>query len=113
MKEIKAIIQPFMLSKVMDSLRKLDNLPGITVSEVRGFGKSPAADAGEKVTDGSHEYVKKVKLETVVQDGRVEDVLTVIQEYAYTGNTGDGKIFVTSVDDVVKIRTGERGEPVL
>ena len=113
MKEIKAIIQPFMLSKVMDSLRKLENLPGITVSDVRGFGKAPAADAGEKVTDGSLEYVKKVKLEIVVQDDRVGDVLTVIQEYAYTGNTGDGKIFLTGVDDVVKIRTGERGEPVL
>ena len=113
MKEIKAIIRPFMLSKVMDSLRKLDNLPGITVSEVRGFGKSPAADAGEIVTDGSLEYVKKVKLEIVVQDDRVEDVLTVIQEYAYTGNTGDGTIFLTGVDDVVKIRTGKRGESVL
>ncbi|MCH7805413.1 MAG: P-II family nitrogen regulator [Acidobacteria bacterium] len=113
MKEIKAIIQPFMLSKVMDSLRKLDNLPGITVSEVRGFGKSPAADAGEKVTDGSLEYVKKVKLEIVVQDDRVEELLRVIQEFAYTGNTGDGTIFLTGVDDVMKIRTGERGEPVL
>ena len=113
MKEIKAIIQPFMLSKVMDSLRKLDNLPGITVSEVRGFGKSLAADAGEKVTDGSLEYVKKVKLETVVEDVRVEDVLSVIQKHAYTGNTGDGKIFVTSVDEVVKIRTGKKGESVL
>lgn len=113
MKEIKAIVQPFMLSKVMDSLRKLDNLPGVTVSAVQGFGKSMAADAGEKVTDGSLEYVKKVKLEIVVPDVRVEDVLTVIQEYAYTGNTGDGKIFVTSVDDVVKIRTGKRGESVL
>ncbi|MCZ6768616.1 MAG: P-II family nitrogen regulator [Acidobacteria bacterium] len=97
----------------MDSLRKLDNLPGIAVSEVRGFGKSPAADAGEIVTDGSLEYVKKVKLEIVVQDDRVEDVLTVIEEYTYTGNTGDGKIFLSGVDDVVKIRTGKRGESVL
>ncbi len=113
MKEIKAIIQPFMLSKVMDSLSKLDNLPGTTVSEVRGFGKSGFADASEKVTDGSLEYVKKVKLEIVVQDHRVEDVLRVIQKHAYTGNTGDGKVFVSSVDEVLKIRTGKRGESVL
>ena len=110
MKEIKAIIQPFLLSKVVEALKDVEGLPGVTVSEVRGFGRARAAGARDTVFDGTVEYVKKAKLEIVVPDYLVEPVLKVIVEKAHTGNPGDGKIFVYPVSDVVKIRSGEHGE---
>ncbi len=104
MKEIKAIIQPFKLAGVVDALREIEGLPGITVDEhIHGFGKS------ESPSD-LVEYVQKVKLELVVPDQMVEKVIRTIQSTAHTGNSGDGKIFVYQVQDVVKIRTNERGE---
>lgn len=111
MKEIKATIQPFMLSKVINALKELEGLPGVTVdSEVKGFGKSRAEDAQHKVVEDFVEYSKKVKLEIVVADYLVEAVVQTIQTHAHTGNPGDGRIFISTVDDVIKIRTGERGE---
>lgn len=111
MKEIKAIIQPFMLSKVIGALKELEGLPGVTVdTSVRGFGKGRAADASSRVVEDLVEYVPKAKLEIVVPDDLVETVVSVIQKNAHTGNPGDGKIFVYNVEEVVKIRTGERGE---
>ena len=113
MKEIKAIVQPAMVSRVIASLKALPGLPGVTVSEVKGFGKSRAADATEKVVEDEIEYSKKVKLEIVVPENRVEEVLAAICANAHTGQPGDGKIFVLSVDEVVKIRTGQRGEQAI
>jgi nitrogen regulatory protein P-II 1 len=113
MKEIKAIIQPFMLSKVIDALKQMEGLPGVTVSEVKGFGRTRARDAAEKLVDGSIEYAKKTKLEIVVPDDLAEAVTQTIEEKARTGNTGDGKIFVVRMEDVVRVRTGERGEGAL
>jgi len=113
MKEIKAIIQPAMLSRVIEALKAMADLPGVTVSEVKGFGKSRTADATEKVVEDAVEYSTKVKLEIVVPENRVEDVLATIRANAHTGHPGDGKIFVTTVDDVVKIRTGQRGEQAI
>ena len=113
MKEIKAIIQPAMLSRVIEALKEMADLPGVTVSEVKGFGKSRAADATEKIVEDTIEYSKKVKLEIVVPDSRVEDVVRAICSNASTGHAGDGKIFITTVDDVVKIRTGQRGEEAI
>ena len=110
MKEIKAIIQPFMLAKVINALKELEDLPGVTVSEVKGFGKSRAEDAIEKVVEDEIDYSKKVKLEIVVPNHLAEEVLRIVSTQAHTGRPGDGKIFVSTVDDVVKIRTGERGE---
>lgn len=111
MKEIKAIIQPFMLSKVINALKELDELPGVTVdSDVKGFGKSRAEHAKTKIVEDLVEYAKKVKLEIVVPDRLVETVVQIIQASAHTGTPGDGKIFVYPVEEVVKIRTGERGE---
>lgn len=111
MKEIKAIIQPFMLSKVINALKELEGLPGVTVDfEVKGFGKSRAEDAEDKVVEDLIGYVKKDKLEIVVPDYLVEAVVQITQTHAHTGNPGDGKIFISTVDDVIKIRTGERGE---
>lgn len=113
MKEIKAIIQPFMLSKVINALKELERLPGVTVSEVKGFGKGRAENAEHKVVEDFIEYGKKVKLEIVVPDNLVDEVVGVICANAHTGRPGDGKIFVSTVDEVVKIRTGEKGEQAI
>ena len=110
MKEIKAIIQPFLLSKVVEALKEIEGLPGVTVSDVHGFGRARAVGSRDTVLDGTVEYVKKVKLEIVVSDDLAETVVATIRTKAHTGNPGDGKIFVYAVDDVVRIRTGERGE---
>lgn len=110
MKEIKAIIQPFMLSKVVEALREIEGLPGVTVSDVRGFGRARAVGAPNVVSEGDIDYVKKSKLEVVVPDMLSEEVIETIQRCAHTGNPGDGKIFIHTVDDVVRIRTGGRGE---
>jgi len=109
MKEIKAIIRPFKLLDVVSELQKIENLPGVTISDIRGFGKSKARNAKEKIMDGLIAYVQKVKIEVVVPDEMVERVVSTIQAHAHTGNPGDGKIFIYRVDDVVKIRTNERG----
>lgn len=113
MKEIKAIIQPFLLSKVVDALKEIDGLPGVTVSEVHGFGRAKAVGSPGAFLDGSVEYVKKSKLEVVVPDKLAEKVVQVIREHAHTGNPGDGKIFIYRVEDVVRIRTGEYGESAI
>ena len=114
MKEIKAIIQPFMLSKVINALKEIEGLPGVTVdTSVRGFGKGQASKAAVPVADDSVEYAQKTKVEIVVPDQLVETVVDVIQKHAHTGNPGDGKIFVYNVEAVVKIRTGEHGEDAI
>ncbi len=109
MKEVKAIIRPFKLMEVIEELQKIDRLPGVTVSEIKGFGKGRAREAGDKVRYEMVELVPRIQLEVVVDDPMADEVVDVIQKYSHTGNTGDGKIFVSTVDDVVKIRTNERG----
>ena len=113
MKEIKAIIQPFLLSKVVEALKEIEGLPGVTVSDVRGFGRARAVGVPDAVTDGSVEYVKKSKIEIVVPDDIAEIVVQMIRAKAHTGNQGDGKIFIYEVDDVVRIRSGERGDAAI
>lgn len=114
MKEIKAIVQPFMLTKVIEALKQIEGMPGITVDkDVRGFGVTQTEGTSTKLIDDMVEYVQKVKLETVVPDYMVDLVVLTIQKNAHTGNPGDGKIFIYSVDDVVKIRTNERGEDAI
>ena len=123
MKEIKAIIQPFMLTRVVTALHKIEGLPGITISDIKGFGKSKGKksslsdippEAGENDNDeGIYEFVPKNKIEIVITDELAEIVVNTIQENAHTGNPGDGKIFVTEVRNVVKIRTNDRGEEAI
>lgn len=110
MKEIKAIVQPFRVSRVVSALQTIADLPGITVSDVRGFGRQRARNAPDVVLEGSVFYAKKVQLEIVVPDRLAEEVIRIICENAFTGNPGDGKIFVRSLEEVIRIRTGERGE---
>lgn len=113
MKEIKAVIRPFKLLEVTEALQKIEGLPGVTVSEIKGFGKGRAKNAQDKTVYEMVELVPRVKLEVVVSDGMVDEVIKVIQQYSHTGNTGDGKIFIFDVMDVVKIRTNERGEKAI
>ncbi len=109
MKEIKAIIQPFMLEKVILALEELEHVPGLTISHVLGWGKTRALHAHDQVNIGEHRFAKKVKLEIVVPDELCDTIVRTIEQSAHTGNPGDGKIFVYDITDVVKIRTGERG----
>lgn len=113
MKEIKAIIQPFVTDHVLAALREMSELPGVTVSEVKGFGRGRALGPADSSDEAEIFGVKKIKLEIVVPDGLVEKVVQLIAKHAHTGNPGDGKIFVSIVDDVVKVRTGERGEAAI
>lgn len=109
MKEIKAIVQPFMLEHVLDALRAIDGLPGLTMSQVNGWGKAKATGAIGAIQEAGHAFVPKTKLEIVVPDAMVEPVVNAIARAAHTGRVGDGKIFVYDVADVIKIRTGEHG----
>jgi nitrogen regulatory protein P-II 1 len=113
MKEIKAIIRPAKLLEVTEELHAIDGLPGVTVSEIKGFGKGKARNAADKILYEMVEFIPRIQLEVVVDDAMVDEVVNVIQKYAHTGNTGDGKIFVSTVDEIVKIRTNERGKDAI
>ena len=106
MKEIKAVIQPFMLDKVLSALHQIPGLPGCIVSRIETHGKPAVGEENRDTT-------AKVKLEIVVADALVGNVVSAIQKHAHTGNRGDGKIFVINVADVIAIRSGERGEKAL
>ena len=107
------IMQPFLISRVVEALKMIHGLPGVTVSDVRGFGRAQAAGAVNTVAEGAVEYVKKSKLEVVVPDEMAQKVVETIRQHAHTGNPGDGKIFIHQIDDVIRIRTGEHGESAI
>jgi len=113
MKEIKAVLRPSKLLVVTEELHRIEGLPGVTVSEIKGFGKGRAKDAKDKVVYEMVEFIPRIKLEVVVDDAMVDEVVNVIQKFSHTGNTGDGKIFVVNVEDIVKIRTNERGKDAI
>jgi nitrogen regulatory protein P-II 1 len=108
MKLITAVIKPFKLDDVKDALKAID-VTGITVSEVRGFGRQGGHTETYRGAEYKIDFVPKVSLATVVDDSRVDDVVDTIMKSAATGKIGDGKIWVTEVDRVVRIRTGEEG----
>jgi nitrogen regulatory protein P-II 1 len=112
-KEIKAVIRPSKLFEVTEELHEIPGLPGVTVSQIKGFGKGRAKNAADKVLYELVEFVPRIQLEVVVDDGMVDEVVNVIQKYAHTGNTGDGKIFVSTIDEIIKIRTNERGREAI
>lgn len=113
MKEIKAIIRPSKLLEVTEELNKIEGLPGVTVSEIKGFGKSKARNAKDKIVYELVELVPRIQVEIVVDDDMADEVVSVIQKFSHTGNTGDGKIFVINVEDVIRIRTNERGKSAI
>lgn len=109
MKEIKAIIQPFMLEKVLQALVEVEALPGVTVSQVIGWGESRGAEIEEPVHEAGHAFARKTRLEMVVPDHLATLIIKTITKTARTGRPGDGKIFVHNIVEAVKIRTGQRG----
>ena len=112
MKLIKAIIKPFKLDDVREALSEI-GVQGITVSEVKGFGRQQGHTELYRGAEYRVDFLPKVKLETVVSDDNVENVVNTIRESANTGKIGDGKIFVLSVEQAVRIRTGESDDEAL
>lgn len=112
MKKIEAIIKPFKLEEVKDALNEV-GIYGMTVTEVRGFGRQKGQKESYRGAEYTVEFVPKTKIEVVVADNLVAKVIETILRTAKTGNIGDGKIFVTTLGDVVRIRTGESGERAL
>lgn len=113
MKIITAMVQPFMLSKVTTALEEIEGFPGMTVTDVRGFGRekgSHAKGAPHRIIDDFVEYVKKARIEIVVLDEMVDSIVDTLVKAAHTGNPGDGKVFVWSVERAVRIQTGESNE---
>jgi len=109
MKKIEAIIKPFKLDEVKESLNDI-GVQGITVTEVKGFGRQKGHTELYRGAEYVVDFLPKVKLEIVVKDDVVDKVIETIQKSARTGKIGDGKIFVYSIDEVIRIRTGEKGE---
>jgi len=112
MKKVEAIIKPFKLEEVKEGLAGV-GVQGITVSEVKGFGRQKGHKELYRGAEYVVEFLPKVKLEIVVTDDKLEEVVQAIVKAASTGRIGDGKIFVSPVDDAVRIRTGETGDIVL
>ena len=112
MKKIEAIIRPFKLEDVKIALVN-SGIVGMTVSEVRGFGRQKGQVERYRGSEFTVEFLQKLKIEVVVADESVDAVLTSIAEAAKTGEIGDGKIFVTPIDSVVRIRTGDQNETAL
>src|SRR3990170_4154079 len=109
MKKIEAIIKPFKLDDVKESLKEV-GVKGLTVTEIKGFGRQKGHTELYRGAEYVVDFLPKIKLEIIVSDDMVEKVIQTIVNTARTGRIGDGKIFVSNVDDVVRIRTGERWE---
>jgi nitrogen regulatory protein P-II 1 len=109
LKKIEAIIKPFKLDEVKDALAEV-GIQGMTVTEVKGFGRTGGKKEVYRGSAYVVDFVPKVKLEIVVPDEIVADVIEAIEKSAKTNRIGDGKIFVLPVDEVIRIRTGERGK---
>jgi nitrogen regulatory protein PII len=107
MKKIEAIIRPFKLEDVKIALVNA-GIVGMTVSEVRGFGRQKGQVERYRGSEFTVEFLQKLKLEIVVDDDKVDTVVTAVQDAARTGEIGDGKIFVSTIDSVIRIRTGDR-----
>ena len=109
MKNIEAIIKPFNLEEVKDALAEV-GVVGMSVSEVKGFGRQKGHTEIYRGSEYTVDFLPKVKIETVVADGTVDDAIAAITKAAATGKIGDGKIFVQPIEQAIRIRTGESGE---
>ncbi len=112
MKKIEAIIKPFKLDEVKEALQKV-GVQGITVSEVKGFGRQKGHTELYRGAEYIVDFLPKVKLEIVVEDGTAASVVETLVNAAKTGKIGDGKIFVSNLEEVVRIRTGETGKAAI
>ena len=112
MKKIEAVIKPFKLDDVKEALHEV-GVSGITVTEAKGFGRQKGHTELYRGAEYVVDFLPKVKLEVVVEDDQAGRVVEAIENAARTGRIGDGKIFVTNVEEVVRIRTGERGSDAI
>ena len=109
MKKIEAIIKPFRLDEVKDALNEL-GVQGMTITEAKGFGRQKGHTELYRGAEYVVDFVPKIRIEIVVTDGIAGKVVDAIQRTARTGKIGDGKIFISSIEDAIRIRTGERGD---
>ncbi len=112
MKMVEAIIKPFKLDEVKDKLNEI-GIKGITVSEVKGFGRQKGHTELYRGAEYVVDFLPKIKMEIVVPDSQLDEVVETIMKTAATGRIGDGKIFVLDLVDTIRIRTGERGEEAI
>ena len=108
MKKIEAIIKPFKLDEIKEALQDV-GLQGITVVEAKGFGRQKGHTELYRGAEYVVDFLPKVKIEVVVDDSQLDAAVEAIQKAAYTGRIGDGKIFITNIEEAIRIRTGERG----
>jgi nitrogen regulatory protein P-II 1 len=109
MKKIEAVIKPFKLEEVKDALNNI-GVQGMTITEVKGFGRQKGHTELYRGTEYVVDFIPKIKIEVIVPDSIIDQVCGIIEKTAKTGKIGDGKIFISNVDDAVRIRTGQRGE---
>ena len=112
MKKIEAIIKPFKLDDVRDALHDI-GIGGMTITEVKGFGRQKGQTEIYKGAEYVIDFLPKLKIELVIRDEQLESILEILQKTAYTGRIGDGKVFILPIDDVLRIRTKERGEDAI
>ena len=112
MKKIEAIIKPFKLDEVKDELNKIGVL-GLTVSEVKGYGRQKGHTELYRGAEYAIDFLPKIKIEIVISDELIDDVIDVIKKKAQTGRIGDGKIFISNIEETVRIRTGETGKKAI
>jgi nitrogen regulatory protein P-II 1 len=109
MKKIEAIIKPFKLEEVKDALGEI-GIEGMTVTEVKGFGRQKGHTEIYRGSEYTVDFLPKIKIELVIGDEKLDEAITVIVKAAKTGKIGDGKVFVSTVEEAVRIRTEEKGE---
>ena len=112
MKKIEAIIKPFKLEEVKDALGEV-GIEGMTVTEVKGFGRQKGHTEIYRGSEYTVDFLPKIKIELVVADGRIEAAIAAIVKSAKSGKIGDGKVFVTNVEQAVRIRTEEKGDAAI
>jgi nitrogen regulatory protein P-II 1 len=112
MKKVEAVIKPFKLDEVKEALHEV-GIKGITVTEAKGFGRQKGHTELYRGAEYVVDFLPKVKIEVIMEDALVERAVEAIQQAAHTGRIGDGKIFVSPVDEVIRIRTGERGNDAI
>ena len=112
MKKIEAVIKPFKLDEVKEALHEI-GLQGLTVTEAKGFGRQKGHTELYRGAEYVVDFLPKVKIEVVLDDAMVDRAIEAIQQAAHTGRIGDGKIFVTNVEEAIRIRTGERGKDAI
>ncbi len=112
MKKIEAIIKPFKLDEVKDELNSI-GIMGMTVSEIKGYGRQKGHTELYRGAEYAVDFLPKIKIELIIEDNLVNDVVETIKSKAHTGRIGDGKIFISNMDEVIRIRTGEKGKDAI